>query len=71
MILVFKTSVSSKEEAEQILPFLNAHVLPHGNCHFDLEDRDRILRVEGHDINASHFIGLLNEKGFECFELED
>ena len=71
MVLVFKTSVNNKEEADQMLPLLNAHVLPNGNCHFDLEDCDRILRIEGQQIQASHFIGLLNEKGFECSELED
>ena len=38
---------------------------------FDLEDCDRILRVEAFTLQASVIIEKLNLEGFFCAELED
>ncbi|WP_421804183.1 hypothetical protein [Flagellimonas sp.] len=45
-ILVFKTSVKQKGEVNQLRPWLNKLVNSNGCWNFDLEDCDKILRVE-------------------------
>jgi hypothetical protein len=70
MVLVFKTSVKNKEEINIISPLLNAHISS-AHWNFDLDDCDKILRVESTNVEAHQLISLLNQNGFECSELED
>lgn len=46
MIWVFKTSITSKVQVKKVAPILNKIVLPQGKWNFDLEDCDKILRIE-------------------------
>lgn len=69
MIYVFKTSVQTKLQVRKLKPHLN-QLLPHGQWNFDLEDTDRILRIDGEENLASKVTGLLNNHNFKCEELE-
>lgn len=70
-VLVFKTSVSSACEALEVKPLLDS-LMGGGECwNFDLEDCDRILRVETISLQPGRIIGKLNEVGYTCEELED
>lgn len=68
MIQVFKTSVMSETQVRLVGSFLNI-LLPFGDWNFDLEDRDKILRVENPEVPAETVITILNSQGFECNEL--
>lgn len=69
MIEVFKTNVNEEREANQIVAFLSIH-FPGTRINFDLQDCDRILRLEGEKFMAWDVISLVNEKGFQCSVLE-
>lgn len=64
---VFKTNINKTKDAEQVAKML-AGVLPAGKISFDLEDCDRILRVEAvtGQINCRQVITLVQKNGFAC-----
>lgn len=66
---VFKTNVTELYEAEKIIAKLQQH-FPGSRINIDLEDRDKVLRVEGKDLIAGKVIVLLKENGFTCNILE-
>ena len=70
MIEVFRTNVQDTGQSGDLLKKLESD-LPGGRLNFDLEDRDRILRVECEDFSAQTVIQLLNENGYWCEVLED
>jgi hypothetical protein len=70
MVLVFKTSVTSCEEVIQLTPLLN-QIISTQKWSFDLEDCDKILRVETNSLVPDRIIKLLNQMEFFCQELED
>ncbi len=65
MVEVFKTNVHETEKSKILTQKLLEH-FPDNKINFDLEDCDRILRVEGEDIFSSEIIKLLNSKGYFC-----
>ncbi|OXA84596.1 hypothetical protein SAMN06265346_104211 [Flavobacterium hercynium] len=69
MVYVFKTSVSAERQAERIIQKLST-LTPNSKCNFDLEDCDKILRVEGSEVTAEQIIAFLKSCNFECLELE-
>jgi hypothetical protein len=46
MIEIFKTNVRTKRDAKQVLETLN-RLFSEVQANFDLQDRDRILRLQG------------------------
>jgi len=68
MIYVFKTSVQTEQDILTLAYDLTIQCAP-GRWNFDLQDCDRILRIDTRAQTAQSFIGLLQEKGFECEEL--
>ncbi|TDW51435.1 hypothetical protein EV144_101110 [Flavobacterium sp. 270] len=44
--------------------------IPNSKWNFDLEDCDKILRVESREVNVIQIIEFLNKYKFECLELE-
>lgn len=65
MVEVFKTNIQRKEQAKLLLrKLLQAH--PFCKINFDLEDCDKILRVEGTDICRERIIQMLNAGGYQC-----
>ncbi|MFA6403269.1 MAG: hypothetical protein WCX31_16845 [Salinivirgaceae bacterium] len=63
MIEVFKTNVEQPEQSEFLINQIRCHV-PGGKINFDLEDCDKILRIEAERISNETIIGLLNQNGF-------
>ncbi|WP_411029878.1 hypothetical protein [Spongiimicrobium sp. 3-5] len=68
-VLVFKTSVTQDNEVRQLKPLLNNLVNPKGRWNFDLEDCDKILRVEAQKLPAVAIVSALERSGFLCEEL--
>jgi hypothetical protein len=70
MIYVFKTSVKSKSQVKKLKPHINK-VLPSERWNFDLEDCDKILRINSEDDNIGlRIVDLLKGHRFDCEELE-
>ena len=70
MVYVFITSVKTEQEVGQLKAHLN-DLLKQGKWNFDLEDCDRILRIESETEITHSVIKLLHEKSFDCEELPD
>ena len=70
MIEVFKTNVTLMEDAATILLML-FRLLPSCKINFDLEDCDKILRVEGESFIPKDIIKTLHTNGYTCEALED
>lgn len=69
MIYVLKTSIKTKKEVQQLSHFLSK-LLHMEKWNFDLEDCDKILRIDSQtNIKETVIVGL-NNRGFECEELE-
>lgn len=70
MIYVFKTSVKTKKLVQKLKPFLN-NSLQQSKWNFDLEDCDKILRIDSPTEISEAVIKFLHDKGFDCEELTD
>jgi hypothetical protein len=70
MVEVFKTNVQQHEQAEQLASVLRSR-FDFGKINFDLEDCDKILRVEGKQICVETIIEILNTYGLQCEVLTD
>lgn len=69
MVEVFKTNVNEEIIADVILKILVLS-LPESYINFDLEDCDRILRIENCKIHTSEVIQILKQYGYERLLLE-
>lgn len=69
-VLVFKTSVKSPAQVNALGPLLDLVIGGAGQWNFDLDDHDRILRVEAGSFVRDRILTLLIELGFACSELE-
>lgn len=69
MIEVFKTNVRKTTESRILLRALAA-AFPASRINFDLSDCDRVLRVEGDDVEAHRVMVLVEEHGFRCEMLD-
>ena len=69
MVYVFKTTVKNKKQIKKIAQEINK-IAEIQNWNFDLEDCDKILRIEATIINPTEVSNLLNSFGFNCNELE-
>jgi hypothetical protein len=69
MIEVFKTNVENASDANSIVQMLLQH-FPGSRINFDLQDCDKILRVEGNNFCTETIIAFMNENGFHCSTLE-
>jgi hypothetical protein len=65
MVEVFKTNVDTLQKKIVILSKLN-DLLPDCKINFDLDDCDRILRVEGNDIPVLLIIEHVQQFGCTC-----
>lgn len=69
MILVFKTSVKTLKDVKALSNQLNG-ISPSIDWSFDLEDIDKVLRIECTNDITSKIINLLKYKGFKCQDLD-
>lgn len=65
MVYVFKTSVNDTVDVDQLKPVLET-TFGESSWSFDLDDCDKILRVEGEKDRASKIIEILKEFSFDC-----
>ncbi len=69
MVLVFKTSVTTKTKAQKIKTQLDK-LFGQYNWNFDLEDCDKILRIVSKDDISEFVVTELNKLDFDCVELD-
>ena len=69
VVLVFKTNVLKSKEAKALLNKL-LQQFPTHQINFDLEDCDKILRVQGTQVSSQEIIDILNNCNFQCSILE-
>ncbi|TCD03196.1 hypothetical protein [Pedobacter psychroterrae] len=68
MIMIFKTNVTDTTDVEALKPQLDKCLIG-ARWNFDLEDCDKILRVDSISQISETVIKLLQENGFCCEEL--
>jgi hypothetical protein len=69
MVEVFRTTVKKAKEANLLIERLESY-FPGSRINFDLDDCDKVLRVEAESVAVDQVIGLLNDVGFSCSVLE-
>jgi hypothetical protein len=69
MIEVFKTNVQKEKDTNYIIAIFKRH-FPLYKVNFDLEDCDKILRVEAAQLEPKNIIDYLNCLGFTCVILD-
>ena len=69
MVEVFRTNVRHKRQAKLLLNILSRQ-FPLFRINFDLEDCDKILRVEGENVRHDKIATLVTENGYQCNVLE-
>ncbi|GAB4023925.1 hypothetical protein GCM10028773_43530 [Spirosoma koreense] len=65
MVEVFKTNVQNMDVSKRLIQILFEHIQA-DRISFDLEDCDRVLRVEGPRIIPALIIDLVNRLGYQC-----
>ena len=65
MVEAFKTDVQKKAQSKMLL-YILSEAFPSVKINFDLSDRDKVLRVEGDDMEALRIMMLVKEYGFKC-----
>ena len=65
MVEVFKTDVQKKAQSKMLVCILS-EAFPSFKINFDLSDCDKVLRVEGENMETSRIIILVKEYGFKC-----
>lgn len=69
MVEVYKTNVRHRRQAKKILDVLWKRY-PMFSINFDLEDCDKVLRIEGENIPKEKIARLVVENGYLCSILE-
>ncbi len=69
-ILILKTDINSEVEFLSVRNKLSEYY-PLNECTIDLEDRDKVLRVIGNNLNLTDVTSRVNKLGFACEELLD
>ncbi len=70
MIYVFKTSVKTKKAIKELTPKLE-YSITNIKWNFDLEDCDKILRIDSQFDVRETTIKLLQDNSYKCEELPD
>ena len=65
MVEIFKTNVLEADEAQQIVRHLLVH-FPEARINFDLDDCDKVLRVENTSIDVEKTVAVVNVIGYQC-----
>jgi hypothetical protein len=69
MIEVFKTNIQKVSQAKKLIALLLLH-FPGNRINIDLNDCDKVLRVEGSNFLPAKVLTLVKENGFMCSLLE-
>lgn len=69
MIEVFKTNVQHQVEATELRNLLQRY-FPGSKIDFDLEDCDKVLRIEGSSFMPNKIMQLIHEHGYTCHVMD-
>ncbi|WP_347050625.1 hypothetical protein [Flavobacterium olei] len=69
IVEVFKTNVYKESQKEDVMAIIQTK-FPDYKINFDLEDCDKILRVEGKDLKCEPIMDYVHCLGFTCVRLE-
>lgn len=70
MIEVYKTNVKNRNASKAVIKALYQH-LGYETIWFDLQDCDKVLRIEATSINNANVMEVLRKLGFQCELLLD
>ncbi len=72
IVQVFKTDVRDQKAANHIILFLGG-IFSHCRINFDLEDCDRVLRIENHrgSLEEAEIQWIIAKYGYHCEPLRD
>lgn len=65
MVEVFRTNVDNENAARELTRVLSS-VFPLGRVNFDLDDCDRILRIEHASVCVESVLFIMRSNGFSC-----
>ncbi|SFD09858.1 hypothetical protein [Flavobacterium phragmitis] len=69
VVEIFKTNVQKESEKDYVIAVMQTQ-FPDYKINFDLEDCDKILRVEGIDIQYNNIMDYVHCLGYTCVRLE-
>ena len=69
MVEVFKTNVEDPAQAAKLVGLLQKRIT-NSSINFDLEDCDKVLRIEGPEVSLPLVVGILKDYGYKCQPLE-
>lgn len=69
-ILIFKTDINTEDNLNEISSHLNSIKEIH-KWTVDLEDREKILRIESNGLTALEIENRVKELNYNCKELDD
>lgn len=69
-ILIFKTNIPDKKEAENVKPVLERRTGIH-KWTIDHGDVDKVLRIESENVSVNDVERLVSLMGYYCEEMED
>lgn len=69
IVEIFKTNVQEESDRDYIITVIQ-NQFPDYKINFDLEDCDKILRVEGFDLQYDNVVDYVNRLGYTCVRLE-
>jgi hypothetical protein len=68
-VLVFKTNLRFKKQINAVTPHIN-NLRGIARWNVDLDDTDKILRIESVDLNPRFVEATLKQAGYYCEELQ-
>lgn len=69
VVEVFKTNVQRESDKNYVVAIIQTH-FPDYKINFDLEDCDKILRIEGVELQCDNIIDYVNCLGYTCVRLD-
>ncbi|EDM37800.1 transcriptional regulator, AraC family protein [Pedobacter sp. BAL39] len=70
IVKIFKTDVNSSADSTKLIKYLSK-TFPDYNINFDLDDPDKILRIEGLRLDSRKIITAMDARAFRCEEICD
>jgi len=69
LVEIFKTNVQKESDRDYIMTVMQ-NQFPDYKINFDLEDCDKILRIEGFDLQYDNVVNYVSSLGYTCIRLE-
>ena len=69
VVEIFKTNVQKESDRDYIMMVMQKQ-FPDYKINFDLEDCDKILRIEGVDLQCDNVMNHVSGLGYTCVRLE-